>query len=240
MSADLASFNNLQSKQNTAEIIAPNDSENWTAQDILKWSFATYSDIAIASAFGAEGVALIDMASYLCSDLRVFIVDTNFLFPQTYRLAAQMERRYRLKIEWVWPDLTPEQQATAYGPDLWISDPDRCCTIRKVEPLQRKVRELDAWITAIRRDQTGARARARKIERDQRFGLMKINPLLDWSSDQVWKYIRKHEVPYNALHDENFPSIGCIHCTRPVAPDQDARAGRWAGTRKTECGLHER
>jgi phosphoadenosine phosphosulfate reductase len=110
--------------------------------------------------------------------------------------------------------------------------------MRKVEPLRRKLGSLQAWITSIRRDQTAARARAGKIEWDDKFGLVKINPIADWTSKQVWRYIYEHEVPYNALHDQDYPSIGCTHCTRAVRPGEDPRAGRWSGSAKTECGLH--
>jgi phosphoadenosine phosphosulfate reductase len=215
--------------------------DTWSSEEVLRWAFATYQpDIALASAFGPEGVVLIDLAAPICPNLRIFTLDTSFLFPETYQLAEQIEKRYQVRIEWVHPDLTPEQQSAVYGPDLWRRDPDQCCMMRKVDPLRRKVEELSAWVTAIRRDQTVARARARKIEWDPRFGLVKINPLVEWSSDQVWRYIRDHQIVYNPLHDRNFPSIGCTHCTRPVAPDEDSRAGRWSGMRKTECGLHER
>ena len=215
--------------------------ESWEAGDVLRWAFDTYQpDIAIASAFGAEGVVLIDLAAPICPDLRIFTLDTNFLFPETYQLAAHIEKRYEVRIEWVHPDLTPEQQGEVYGPNLWSRDPDRCCTIRKVNPLKRKIEQLNAWVTAIRREQTASRARARKIEWDRRFGLVKVNPLADWTSEEVWSYIHEHKLVYNSLHDRNFPSIGCTHCTRPVSAQEDPRAGRWSGTCKTECGLHER
>ncbi len=125
-----------------------------------------------------------------------------------------------------------------YGAALWERNPDQCCNLRKIEPLRRKLRELRAWITSIRRDQTTARAGAGKVEWDEKFGLMKINPIADWSSKQVWQYIRQHNVPYNALHERSYPSIGCTHCTRAVRPGEDPRAGRWSGSSKTECGLH--
>lgn len=214
--------------------------DDWTACEVLRWAlFAYHPEIAIASAFGAEGVALIDMAVSISPDVRIFTLDTDFLFPETYNLAARIEERYKVRVEWVHADLTPAQQTELCGPDLWRRDPDQCCRLRKVNPLKRKVQELEAWITAIRRDQTNARSRANKVEWDHRFGLVKINPLADWSSDQVWRYIHEHQVPYNPLHDKKFPSIGCVHCTRAIEPDEDPRAGRWAGTRKKECGLHE-
>jgi phosphoadenosine phosphosulfate reductase len=131
-----------------------------------------------------------------------------------------------------------KDQERVYGPELWKRSPDQCCNLRKVEPLRRKLSELSAWVTSIRRDQTADRAVAGKIEWDERFGLVKINPIVDWSSKQVWQYIREHEIPYNPLHDRGYPSIGCTHCTRAVRLEEDARAGRWPGFSKTECGLH--
>jgi phosphoadenosine phosphosulfate reductase len=134
--------------------------------------------------------------------------------------------------------LTPDAQEEVYGPALWSINPDQCCALRKVEPLQEKLSGLRAWITAIRRDQTSARASARKVEWDQKFQLVKINPIADWTTKDVWNYLHEHDVPYNPLHDQNFTSIGCTHCTRAIRPGEDPRAGRWAGFQKTECGLH--
>jgi phosphoadenosine phosphosulfate reductase len=171
-------------------------------------------------------------------DFRLFTVDTEFLFPETYALMDKIEQRYGIAVEKVYSLFSPEEQGRAHGAALWSRDPDRCCNLRKVEPLRRKLSELDAWITSIRRDQTTARAAAGKIEWDEKFGLVKINPIVDWTSKQVWRYIHQHEVPYNALHDQSYPSIGCTHCTSPVRPGEDPRAGRWPGFAKTECGLH--
>ena len=242
MSTSAALAEDLKSvRQNAAFAQASVHGDSWQAQEVLRWAFSTYKpEIAVASAFGAEGIVLIDMAARICPDLRIFTLDTSFLFPETYQLAAQIEQRYKVSIEWVYPALTPEQQDVTYGPNLWSRDPDQCCTIRKVNPLRQKIEELNAWITAIRRDQTDARAGASKIEWDQRFGLAKINPLADWTSDQVWKYIHERQIPYNPLHDQHYPSIGCTHCTRSIAAQENPRSGRWSGTRKTECGLHER
>ena len=213
--------------------------EAWPAEEVLRWAISTYqAQVAIASAFGAEGVALIDMAARVSPDFSIFILDTQFLFPQTYELAAGIERRYNLKIDWLYSALTPEEQAAIYGPDLWQRNPDQCCTLRKIEPLGRKLGQLKAWITAIRRDQTPARANACKVEWDHRFNLVKINPLADWTAEMVWSYIRKNKISYNPLHDQNYASIGCTHCTRPVTPGEEPRAGRWSGLHKTECGLH--
>jgi phosphoadenosine phosphosulfate reductase len=215
--------------------------ENWDTGQLLRWAFATYRrHIAIASALGAEGVVLIDIASRIDPNVSVFMLDTQLLFPETYELAARIERRYNLKIERIYPARTPEEQAGYCGPALWNRNPDQCCSLRKVEPLERKLRQLKSWITSIRRDQTPARASTRKVEWDDRFGLAKINPLADWTSEMVWSHIRKNNLPYNPLHDRNYPSIGCTHCTRPVSSNEDPRAGRWPGLPKTECGLHQR
>jgi len=213
--------------------------ENWRPQQVLRWAFERFADdVAISSAFGSEGMVLIDMASRVYPGFRLFTLDTEFLFPETYRLMDQIEDRYGVEIERVYPLRSPEEQAQVYGPSLWSRQPDLCCQLRKVEPLGRKLAELRAWITSIRRDQTSIRAHARKVEWDARFGLVKINPIADWTSEQVWNYIHQHQVPYNQLHDRNYPSIGCTHCTRAIRPGEDQRAGRWPGFQKTECGLH--
>jgi phosphoadenosine phosphosulfate reductase len=213
--------------------------EAWSAERILTWAFDSFGDgVAISSALGAEGMVVIDVASRVRQNFRLFTLDTEFLFPETYNLMDRVEQKYGITIEKVFPLSSPEEQERLHGPALWQSNPDQCCNLRKVEPLQRKLGELRAWITSIRRDQTTNRAGAGKIEWDQKFGLVKVNPIADWSSKQVWQYIREHDVPYNALHERNYPSIGCTHCTRAVQPGEDPRAGRWAGLSKTECGLH--
>jgi phosphoadenosine phosphosulfate reductase len=213
--------------------------EAWNPERVLEWAFRTFGEtVAISSAFGAEGMVLIDIASRVRQHFRIFTLDTEFLFPETYSLMDEVEQKYGITIEKVYPLLSPEEQERVHGPALWQRNPDQCCNLRKVEPLRRKLGELRAWITSIRRDQTAARAGAGKIEWDEKFGLVKINPLADWSSKQVWQYIRQHDVPHNALHERNYPSIGCTHCTRAVRPGEDPRAGRWAGSSKTECGLH--
>ncbi|HEY6292409.1 MAG TPA: phosphoadenylyl-sulfate reductase [Terriglobia bacterium] len=215
------------------------ETERWSAEQVLEWGFDQFSpNIAIASGFGAEGMALIDLASRVRSGFRVFTLDTGFFFPETYELIEKVEHRYRIQVERCRPALTPVGQSRSHGEALWARDPDRCCKLRKVEPLKRKLSELTAWVAAVRRDQTAARAGTPKIEWDRRFELVKLNPLADWTSDRVWDYIRANHVPYNPLHDLSYPSIGCTHCTRPVRIGENPRAGRWAGFEKTECGLH--
>jgi phosphoadenosine phosphosulfate reductase len=213
--------------------------ESWKPEAILTWAFSTYgNDVALATGMGVEGMALLDMAHRLNPNVNVFTGDTEFLFPETYDLIDRVESRYGIKIERLYSELTPRDQGAAYGKALWESDPDQCCNLRKVEPLRRKLSTLDAWVTAIRRDQTSARAAIRKIDWDQKFDLVKVSPLADWTREKVWSYVLENDVPYNPLHDRNYPSIGCTHCTRAVLPGEDQRAGRWSGSDKTECGLH--
>ena len=213
--------------------------ESWTAEQVMAWAYDTYGDkIAIATGMGVEGMALLDIAARINPKLKIFTGDTEFLFPETYDLMDRVEEKYGIKIERLYSQLTPDAQAAEFGPNLWASDPDRCCALRKVQPLQCKLATLDAWVTAIRRGQTSVRAGVRKIEWDAKFNLVKTNPLADWTREQVWNYVVRNDVPYNPLHDQNYPSIGCTHCTRAVKPGEDPRAGRWSGSQKTECGLH--
>lgn len=213
--------------------------EQWSAQDVLRWAFVTFQEhVEIASGFGVEGMVLIDIASRLQPSLRVFTLDTDFLFPETYALMEKVEKRYGISIERLKPALTPEEQEVRLGAKLWSRNPDACCNLRKIEPLRQKLSGLSAWITSIRRDQTAVRAASRKVEWDSKFHLVKINPLADWTAKRIWQYVMEHNVPYNPLHDQNYPSIGCTHCTRAILPGEDPRAGRWAGFNKTECGLH--
>lgn len=210
-------------------------------QAALQWAFDHFAqdDIALACSFGAEDVALVDMVARLRPGARVFYLDTNVLFPETYELIEKVKAKYDITLEQYLPLLTLEEQAEQHGEELWASDPDVCCGIRKVEPLKRSLSSLNAWITGIRREQAPTRASARMVEWDAKFGLVKINPLVAWKDKDVWQYILDNGVPYNPLHDQGYPSIGCTHCTRAVKPGEDPRAGRWSGFQKTECGLHK-
>jgi phosphoadenosine phosphosulfate reductase len=167
--------------------------ETWSPEQVLGWAFQTFGDeVEMASGFGVEGMALIDIAVRVNPGLRVFTIDTGFLFPETYHLIERIERRYGIRVERVRTRLTPEEQAEIYGPALWSANPDQCCGLRKVEPLREKLAGLRAWITAIRRDQTAVRASARKVEWDAKFQIVKINPIADWRSDDVWNHVRRH------------------------------------------------
>ena len=207
---------------------------------ILRWAGEEFGpDIAFATGFGAEGCVLIDMISRITKGARIFYLDTDLLFPETYTLRDQLEARYGIRFERRATRLSLSGQAAAFGDRLWARDPDRCCHLRKVEPLKEILNGLRAWITAIRRDQTPARATAGIVERDAKFDLVKINPLATWSARDIWDYIKQYDVPYNPLYNHGYDSIGCAPCTSPVRIGDDARAGRWPGTCKTECGLHK-
>lgn len=209
-------------------------------QDVLVLAVEHFAgNLVLASSFGAEDVVLIDMLHKLAPTIPVFYLDTNKHFPETYETRDKLEERYQTKFIQVLPQMTLAEQEKSHGDKLWETDPNLCCQIRKVEPLTRVLSGYDAWITGIRRDQAPTRANAKKVEWDDKFKLVKFNPLADWTMDQVWAYIQANDVPYNPLHDRNYPSIGCSVCTRPVQSGQDPRAGRWAGFDKTECGLHK-
>ncbi|MEK5166823.1 phosphoadenylyl-sulfate reductase [Paenibacillus sp. FSL R5-0527] len=213
--------------------------ENSTPQDIIAWAVEAFPNITFACSFGAEDVVIVDMLQKISPSTDIFYLDTDFHFKETYETRDAIAAQYNLEFVRVSPKLTPEEQAEKYGDELWKSDPNACCNLRKVEPLTRVLGGYEAWITGIRRDQAPTRANAKKVEYDAKFGLVKFNPLAAWTSDDVWNYIRENKLIYNPLHDRNYPSIGCEHCTRPVMPGEDPRAGRWSGTEKTECGLHK-
>ncbi len=184
-------------------------------------------------------MALLDMAVKIEPDVRVFYVDTDFLFPETYQTRDKAMRRYGITPLGYRPKLTPEEQAAQYGERLWERYPDLCCALRKVEPNRRAVEGLDAWVAGLRRDQSVTRSNVQPVMWDAKFGLYKICPLWNWTEEQVWEYIGKERVSVNPLHVEGYPSIGCTHCTRRVAEGEGLRAGRWSGAQKTECGLHK-
>jgi phosphoadenosine phosphosulfate reductase len=214
--------------------------EGKTPQEILRWADETYQPgLSIACSFGGpSGMVLLDMIMQIDRNVEVFYLDTDFLFPETYKLRDIVAAKYNFEPKGYMSLLTPNEQATKHGEALWTSDPDACCAIRKVEPNRRALAGKRAWISGIRRDQSKTRTDIGIVEWDEQFGLVKVNPLASWTEAQVWKYILDEGVPYNALHDQNYPSIGCTNCTKPVMPGDDPRSGRWQGFDKTECGLH--
>lgn len=208
---------------------------------VLRWAVDEFGpDLALATGFGAEGCVLVAMLSKISRGTRIFYLDTDLLFPETYALRDQLEVRYGVRFERRATRLSLGDQAVEHGERLWERQPNLCCQLRKVEPLREMLSGLRAWATSIRRDQSPERAGVRVIERDDKYGLIKINPLAAWSAIDVWSYIARYDVPYNPLHDRGYPSIGCVPCTTPVQIGETPRAGRWRGTDKTECGIHQK
>jgi phosphoadenosine phosphosulfate reductase len=213
--------------------------ENAAPREVLTWAVdAFFPRLTMATAFGAEGCCILHMLAEIEPNVRVFNLDTGYQFAETLALRERIKERYGIAVEMVQPELTVAEYEAAHGGPLYGIRPDQCCHDRKVVPLRRAVAGYEAWISAIRRDQTSQRAAAGVVQWDNKFNLVKVNPLLGWTRKDVWNFITRHEVPYNPLHDEGYLSIGCWPCTRPVADGQDERAGRWAGTAKKECGLH--
>ncbi|MFL1676741.1 phosphoadenylyl-sulfate reductase [Paenibacillus thiaminolyticus] len=213
--------------------------EHTAPEELIAWAVETFPKLTFACSFGAEDVVLVDMLQRISPSTDIFYLDTDFHFRETYETRDRLSERYNLEFVRVAPALSPEEQAELHGEALWEREPNLCCNIRKVEPLTGILGQYDAWITGIRRDQAPTRANTKKVEYDTKFGLMKFNPLAAWTSEDVWNYIRSHDVVYNPLHDLNYPSIGCSYCTRQVRSGEDPRAGRWSGTGKVECGLHQ-
>ena len=212
--------------------------------DTLRWAWDTFGErAAIGTSFQGAGLVMIDHAIKAGIPLPIFTLDTQLFFPETYALKSQLEQFFGIEIESLLPEQTPDEQATEFGPALWSRKPDLCCTLRKVEPLKRKLAELDLWVTGLRRQQSDTRRSTRILERYKfdvlrdRF-VLKLNPMVSWSRDDVWNYIRLHQIPYNPLHDRGYRSIGCAPCTRATADGENERAGRWTGFDKAECGIH--
>ena len=212
--------------------------ETRSAQDLLAWAVDRFEGrIMLTCSWQMQSSVLIDMLHQLGANIRVVELDTGLLFPETYETRERLVAKYDLELERIDPRETVEEQAESEGPDLWRRDPDRCCALRKVEPLERSLVGMDAWITGIRRAQSVTRRDAKVLELDPR-GVVKVQPLAGWTDEDVKGYLFAHDVPYNPLHDRGFPSIGCTPCTRAIRPGEDSRAGRWADAEKTECGLH--
>lgn len=218
-----------------------------TPQEVLAWFLREYEGrIALSSSLSVEDQALTHMIVLERPDTRIFTLDTGRLFPETYQLIDRTNMTYGIKIEVFFPDYRKVQQMVREeGVNLFYNSVEsrhRCCAIRKLEPLRRAFQGLDVWICGLRRAQSVTRKDMRLVEWDDMHGLIKLNPLIDWSEDEVWAYVRKHHVPYNKLHDKGFPSIGCEPCTRAVKPGEDVRSGRWwwESPEKRECGLHQR
>ena len=212
--------------------------------EILRWAWDRFGARAgIGTSFQGAGLVMMHLAQRNNLVFQVFTLDTGLLFPETVKLKERLEVFFGFQIESLVPDLTVEQQAEAQGPELWKRDPDLCCTMRKVLPLRNKLSELDCWMTGLRRQQSQTRTEVGVIElynAEESSGrdIVKLNPMANWSRDAVWKYLHDHHIPYNALHDQGYRSIGCMPCTVKDAGGENERGGRWIGFNKVECGIH--
>ena len=210
-------------------------------EEILDWALAHYGEgLTLACSFGGiSGMVLMDMVQRRRPATEVFYLDTDYLFPETHQMVARSRERWpEAQIVGYGPLVSVAEQEAEHGAALWERDSDLCCEIRKVEPNRRALAGKRAWVSGLRRDQSEERADTPAVQWDEKFGLVKVNPLIHWDEQRLWAYIFKHEVPYNPLHDQGYPSIGCTNCTRAVQPGEDPRAGRWSGQDKNECGLH--
>lgn len=208
--------------------------------DVLKWAYSTFGDeVVYACSFGAEGIVLLDLIYKVNKTADIIFLETGLHFQETYKLIDIVKERYpTLNIRLIQPSLTLEEQANRYGEALWKHHPDRCCYLRKIVPLERILEKKAAWISGLRREQSPTRRNIQFINKDDRFRTVKVCPLIHWTADDIWTYIRLNALPYNELHDQGYPSIGCGPCTQPALGGSDSRSGRWANTGKTECGLH--
>ncbi len=208
------------------------------AYDVLEWAYKQYGDrLLYACSFGVEGSVLLHLISQVKPDAKVLFLDTGLHFPETYETIEKTEKRYPLlHIERKQPDLSVEEQGVQHGQELWKSNPDLCCQMRKIQPLEEELRKVDAWVSGLRREQSATRKNVNYLNKDERFQLVKVCPLIHWTWDEIWAYVRKYDLPYNLLHDADYPSIGCAPCTKAVT--SNSRDGRWQGQGKLECGLH--
>jgi phosphoadenosine phosphosulfate reductase len=206
---------------------------------LLHWASDQFGKtLVLGTGFGPSGIVLIHRLVELGLSVKVFCLDTGVLFKQTYKLWKKVERRFDISIEKVSPILTLDGQRDLHKANLWESNPDRCCHIRKVLPLQKYLANKHAWITGLRRSQSERRGQTQPVHWDSENRVYKLSPLLNWSRERVWDYIHEHDLPYNPMHDDGFPSIGCIPCTAPADDQSDERSGRWKEMEKTECGIH--
>ncbi len=219
---------------------AAEDLEDAAPQEILRWAVSVYGeDLTLSVSFGnPEGMVLLDMLSRITDKAQVFTLDTGFLFEETVRFREEAMKRYPLSFKVLTSELTVQEQVELYGPEFYGCAPDLCCEVRKIEPQKRFLRDYGAWVTGIRRDQTLQRASTPVLSWEERFGVVKIAPLVNWSAGKVEEYTCERGIPLNPLLGRGYKSIGCAPCTRPVSEGEDARAGRWPGMDKTECGLH--
>lgn len=208
--------------------------------ECLKWAYKEYGEsIVYACSFGAESSVLLHLISKVKPNANITFIDTSLHFKETYEILNEVKEKYpEFQISTIHSNLSLEDQEKQYGPKLWGNNPNLCCQIRKIEPLKEKLKNYKAWISGLRRSQSETRANIEYLNMDHKFKIIKICPLIHWKWDEIWTYIKLHDLPYHELHDKSYPSIGCKVCTKPVYGDVDSRAGRWLNHEKTECGLH--
>jgi phosphoadenosine phosphosulfate reductase len=211
--------------------------EGASPEDVLRWAVDTFDDAFCITASMADAV-LIDIASKVADDINVVFLDTGYHFAETLETRDRVAKRYPVQLHTIMPRQTVAEQDAIFGAKLHDRDPDACCSLRKVEPLARALRDYSAWASGIRRDETASRRNVGVVEWDQKRSMVKVNPLACWTQEQVDEYVMVNDVEVNPLVYDGFPSIGCAPCTRRVAAGEDPRSGRWANVRKTECGLH--
>jgi phosphoadenosine phosphosulfate reductase len=213
--------------------------ESLSAVEAIAWAVERFHPgLRFATSFQKTSSVIVDIAHSIEPEARFFYLDTDLLFEQTYDTRDALSAQYGISFM-RYAGISLETQEAEHGANLWRRHPDACCGIRKVEPMRAALSEAECWVSGIRRVDSQTRAGAAKFGWDKRFGLWKLNPLADWTDEQVWNHIRENEVPYNPLHDEGYPSIGCTPCTVRPGAENDTRAGRWAGLDKTECGINE-
>ena len=217
-----------------------------TARALLAGALAQHGALVYSNSLGAEAMVLTDIIWTHLPQIDIFSIDTGRLYEETYELLERLQQRYQRRIRVVYPDAAALERLVAHqGVNGFYHSLEariECCRVRKVEPFRRAIAGFPAWITGVRREQSAGRARTQAMEWDVEHGLYKVSPLLDWTEEQVWQYIRMHRLPYNRLHDRHFPSIGCSPCTRAIQPGESRRAGRWwwEQSESRECGLHPR
>ncbi len=214
--------------------------ESATPEEIITWGVEHYAPyLTMATAFGPEGCVILSMLSRIAPKTYVFNLDTGYQFQQTLDLRDRIARKLGIEVDMLQPELTVPEYEVKHGGPLYKTDPNQCCSDRKIQLLRTGVRQKHAWMSGIRRDQSKDRARAPIVGWDEKFKLVKISPLANWTKQDVWKRILHEDIPYNPLHDQGYPSIGCWPCTRAMLEgESDDRSGRWSGREKTECGLH--
>ncbi len=230
------------SQELTGELAAASDSlESAEPPEIIRWAAERFGQqLTMATAFGPEGCLILHFLAEVAPKTFVFNLETGYQFPETLHLRDRIAQRYGIEVAFEHPETSVEEYERLHGGPLYRSDPNRCCGDRKLAVIRRVLSRFAAWMSGIRRDQSPDRAESPIVGWDEKFGVVKVSPLANWTKARVWDAIVKHDIPYNPLHDAGYMSIGCAPCTRAISLGEDERAGRWSGSAKTECGLHSK